>query len=173
MRRAARRPGIGGWTCRNRIAPTTYTGVSYAGPSNGRRSLKQLLRACLALAMGAASVCNPAAADSLVVITNPAIRLDADDVRDVFLGEKQIAGGVKLVPIDNSSAQPAFLAKVIKLDETKYTAAWIKKSFRDGLTPPAVKANDAEVSEFVRRVPGAVGYVSTVRTDGVVVVRLP
>ena len=136
--------------------------------------MKRLLSACIALAMGAACPCVPAtAADGLVVITNPAIRLDADDVRDVFLGEKQIAGGVKLVPVDNSSVQTAFLARVIKLDETKYTAAWIKKSFRDGLTPPAVKSNDAEVSEFVRRVPGAVGYVSTVPADGVVVIRLP
>ena len=136
--------------------------------------MKQPLLACIALAMGAASLCVPAtAADGLVIITNPTIRLNADDVRDVFLGEKQIAGGVKLVPVDNSSVQTAFLARVIKLDEIKYAAAWIKKSFRDGLTPPAVKTNDTEVSEFVRRVPGAVGYVSTVPADGVVVIRLP
>ena len=135
--------------------------------------MKRLLRACLALAMGATCLDGPAAADGVVIITNPAVRLSADDVRDVFLGEKQIAGDVKLVPVDNASAQPTFLARVVKLNETKYTAAWVKKSFRDGLAPPAMKATDAEVSDFVRRVPGGVGYVSGPPGGGVNVVRLP
>jgi len=135
--------------------------------------LRHLLRAGLALAMWMASICAPAAADGIVVITNPSVTLKADDVRDVFLGEKQIAGDIRLVPVDNASAQTAFLAKVIKLDQVKYTAAWIKKSFRDGLTPPAVKGSDAEVSDFVRREPGGVGYVTAVTQSGVKVVRLP
>jgi ABC-type phosphate transport system substrate-binding protein len=49
----------------------------------------------------------------------------------------------------------------MQMDAAKYNNIWTKKSFRDGLTPPAVKSGDAEVTEFVKRTPGAVGYVSS------------
>jgi hypothetical protein len=100
------------------------------------------------------------------------VTLNADEVRDVFLGEKQIAGSVKLVPVDNAAAQPAFLSRIIKLDPAKYAAAWAKKSFRDGLTPPSIKATDAEVVDFVKHVPGAVGYVTSAGADGVNVIKI-
>jgi hypothetical protein len=125
-----------------------------------------------AAAVCLAVICASAAAEGPVVITNPAVTLSGDDVRDVYLGEKQVAGSVRLVPVDNTSAQAAFLAQVIKLDATKYATAWTKKSFRDGLTAPPVKANDAEVIDFVKRTPGGVGYVGSAPAGGVNVVNL-
>lgn len=109
----------------------------------------------------------------VVVITNPSITLTADDLRDVFLGEKLLAGSTKLVPVDNASAQDLFLSKVVKLDAAKYTTAWTKKSFRDGLSPPATKATDAEVIDFVKRTSGAVGYVKSAPPAGVTTIPLP
>ena len=103
----------------------------------------------------------PTLAADLYVITNSALMLSADDVRDVFLGEKQIANGAKLTPMDNASLQPAFLEKVIKTDASKYSTIWTKKGFRDGLNPPTVKSGDAEVIAAVKSTAGAVGYVSS------------
>jgi ABC-type phosphate transport system substrate-binding protein len=93
------------------------------------------------------------------VIANPALDLSAADVRDIFLGEKQLAGSTKLVPVDNGAAQTEFLEKVIQMGASKYTLVWTKKSFREGMTAPAVKGSDAEVISFVKATPGAVGYV--------------
>ena len=104
----------------------------------------------------------PAFAADVYVITNSALSLSADEVREVFLGEKQIANGTKLVPMDNASLQPAFLEKVVKADAAKYGTIWTKKGFRDGLNPPTVKSGDAEVITAVKSTPGAVGYVSSV-----------
>jgi hypothetical protein len=126
---------------------------------------------CLALVFSLGVISASAAADGPVVITHSAVTLSADDVRDVFLGEKQIAGRVKLVPVDNAAAQAAFLVQVMKLDAAKYATTWTKKSFRDGLNPPAVKATDAEVTDFVKRTPGAVGYVSAAPAGGVNIVK--
>jgi hypothetical protein len=98
-------------------------------------------------------------AGEISVISNSGTTVSAGEVKDIFLGEKQFAGSTKLIPIDNASAQDAFLSKFIKMDSTKYNGIWTKKSFRDGLNPPAVKSSDAEVVEFVKRTPGAVGYV--------------
>jgi ABC-type phosphate transport system substrate-binding protein len=99
-------------------------------------------------------------AAGVVVIANPNVSVSADDVRDIFLGEKQFAGDVKLVVIDNAAMQNTFLSQIMQMDANKYNGIWTKKSFRDGLTPPAVKSGDAEVSEFIKRTPGSIGYVS-------------
>jgi ABC-type phosphate transport system substrate-binding protein len=107
-------------------------------------------------------VAQGANAENIVVISNSGTAVSADEIRDIFLGEKQFAGSTKLVVIDNAAIQSGFLSKVMHMDAAKYNGIWTKKSFRDGLNPPAVKSGDAEVIEFVKRTPGAIGYVSTV-----------
>ncbi|MEJ8835648.1 hypothetical protein [Ramlibacter sp. AN1133] len=113
---------------------------------------------CLAAAVLFAA--GPALAQHYV-ITNAATTLSPAEVREAFLGEKQFAGGTKLVPVDSLTGQEEFLAKVLAMDRTKYTAVWTKKAFREGLVQPPQKSGDIEVLEFVRRTPGAVGYVGT------------
>lgn len=100
-------------------------------------------------------------AGDLVVIANSGVSLSASDVRDVFLGEKQFAGSTKLMPVDNAAQQESFLSKLMQMPSAKYTGIWTKKAFRDGLTAPAMKSSDGEVIEYVKRTPGAVGYVGS------------
>lgn len=100
-------------------------------------------------------------AADLYIITNSGITVLPSDVREIFLGEKQFSGSAKLVPVDNAAAQELFLSKVMKMSVTAYNASWTKKSFRDGLSPPPLRSSDAEVIAFVRRTPGAIGYVSS------------
>jgi len=95
------------------------------------------------------------------VIAHPHVSLNADDIRNVYLGEKQLAGSLRLVPVSNSAIQGEFLAKVLQTDEPKFQARWIRKRFREGMTPPQTLGSDAEVLSFVRATPGAVGYVSS------------
>jgi hypothetical protein len=101
----------------------------------------------------------------LVVVAHPSAAIAADDVREIYLGEKQFQGSVKLVPVDNAALREQFLARVMKMDGARYGAVWTKKAFRDGLSAPAVKSGDVEVIEFVRRTPGAVGYVGSPPPD--------
>jgi len=98
------------------------------------------------------------------------VSITAADVRDVFLGDKQFAGTVKLSPVDNAAAQQIFLQTVLKMDAAKYSTAWTKKSFRDGLNPPPTEGSDAEAVAYVKRTPGACSYVSLAATAGVVVI---
>lgn len=119
---------------------------------------RPLLTLALALLLGAVS--RPSAALDLFVIAHPGTRVQAEDLRDVYLGNRQFSGRVKLAPVDNAEIQDAFLARILKLDAARYSNLWIKKNFREGINLPAVKANDGETIEFVRRTPGAVGYVS-------------
>jgi hypothetical protein len=113
----------------------------------------------------------PAYAGDIYVVSRADVKLTASDIREVYLGDKEFDGAVRIVPIDNQSAQIDFAAKVLSMNVDRYNTLWIKKAFRDALNPPAVKATDAEVLEFVKRTHGAVGYVSSPPRDkGVVVV---
>ena len=109
--------------------------------------------------MLALSVSQGANAGDVIVISNPGIIISADEVKDIYLGEKQFAGSTKLAPVDNAAVQSQFLFQFIQMNAANYNGAWNKKTFRDGLTPPPVKSSDAEVIEYVKRTPGAVGYV--------------
>ena len=122
-----------------------------------------------ALALAALWAPKAEAAD-YVVITHPGLTLSADDIKDVYIGQMQMAGSIRLVPVDNGPAQEAFLARVVRMEVGRYNTAWIKKAYRDGVSAPALKAGDAEVLEFVRRTPGAVGYVRVVAAGVNVVV---
>jgi len=112
-------------------------------------------------AAGLVTLASAVRAADLYVIANSGTTVSPSDVREIFLGEKQFAGSVKLVPVDNASAQEQFLAKVMKMAAAKYTSSWTKKSFRDGVSPPAVKGSDADTVEFVKQTAGAVSYVGT------------
>jgi len=107
----------------------------------------------------------------LFVIANPATQITASEIKEIFTGEKQIAGSVKLVPVDNGPVQEAFLDTALRMDAPRYNTIWTKKSFREGIIPPTVKSGDNDVIEFVRRTPGAVGYISSNPPNGVTVVR--
>ena len=125
----------------------------------------------IALLCGLLALAPLARAADLVVIANPGVTIAESDLRDVFLGDKQFAGSVKLVPVDNAAAQDAFLAKVIKMEAAKYASAWTKKSFREGINPPPSKNSDAETIDFVKRTPGAIGYVTSAPAGVTVVVK--
>ncbi len=110
------------------------------------------------------------AGDDVVVISHKGTIILAADVKDIFFGEKQFAGSTKIIVIDNKSVQAKFLKQYLKKSVAKYNNIWTKKSFRDGLNPPASKASDAAVLEYVKKTPGAVSYISG-STPGVNVVK--
>jgi ABC-type phosphate transport system substrate-binding protein len=105
------------------------------------------------------------------IIMNPGMNLTADDIKNIYTGEKELAESTKIKPQDNSAAKEEFLKKVLQLDATKYESMWTKKSFRDGINPPTVRASDAEVIAFVKSTPGAIGYIATVPPSDVTVLK--
>ena len=129
----------------------------------------QRIRSLLVMAL-CTSIWGGVRAADLYVICHSGVALGSADIRDVFLGERQFAGTIKLLPADNGALQSAFLEKALKMDATKYSTLWTKKSFREGLNPPPVKGSDGEALEYVKRTAGACSYVTAQPADGVVVV---
>jgi hypothetical protein len=114
----------------------------------------------LVIVMTASISC--AANADVYVISNPSVDITVADIRGVFIGERLLATGVKLAPVDNAAAQAEFLNKVMLLELSAYNAIWVKKGLNDGLNPPDMKASDAEVILYVRKTPGAIGYVTSI-----------
>jgi len=106
--------------------------------------------------------CAAAYGGEIYVVTRPDVKVSLDDIREIYLGDKEFSGGVRLVPVDNRAAQAEFVAKALSMNVQRYSTLWVKKAFRDALNPPTVRATDSEVLEFVRGTRGAVGYVSSV-----------
>ena len=121
------------------------------------RSLRLLAAAVLLACAG-----ETFAAD-VYVISNGVVAMSADEVKEVFLGETQFFGSLKLQPIDNAGAQADFQARVLKMTGARYSSSWMKKAFRDGLNAPPLKATDVEVLLFVKSTPGAIGYMTSMQ----------
>jgi|SRR5690242_8558141 hypothetical protein len=116
--------------------------------------------------------CASAFGGDIYVISNAEVKVSAEDIREIYLGDKEFSGNVRLLPVDNQAVQDQFVAKALSIDLQRYNTLWVKKGFRDALNPPTVKATDSEVLDFVERTRGAVGYLSFApRDQDVIVVR--
>ena len=129
------------------------------------KTLIKLALLCWSLAGVVVAV--PAVAGDVYVIAHPGVGVGAEELRDIYLGEKQFSGSTKVVPVDNAAAQSDFLAKALTIGASKYAALWVKKGFRGAMAAPLVMSGDAEVINYVKITPGAIGYVNAAGHPGV------
>ena len=80
-------------------------------------------------------------------------------------------GGASAVPIDqgpDSQTRKDFTRRVHRRSVVNIEVHWKRMIFSGRAVPPSEVGDDAAVVEFVRRTPGAVGYVAAgTRLDGV------
>jgi ABC-type phosphate transport system substrate-binding protein len=125
-----------------------------------------------------ASTLSAAAAPSFVVIVNPgnAATLTRDEIANIFM--KRITRwndhAVPILVVDalpDSPVREAFSRAVLHRDVGAMEAYWQQQIFSGRDVPPVIKDTDGEILAFVRRNPGAIGYVSAgAQLDGVRVV---
>ncbi len=95
---------------------------------------------------------------------NPVVSITARDASDYFLKkETKWANGQTVVPVDlspKSSVREDFSTFVHGKSVAAIKSYWQQFVFAGKGTPPIEKNTDAEVVEFVKKNPGAIGYVS-------------
>jgi hypothetical protein len=109
-------------------------------------------------------------AQDLYIIAHPGLTIAADDLKEVYLGDFLFAGATRVVPIHNAAVRTEFTTSVLGMTMSRYDVWWVRKSFRDGINPPTLRASDRETVEFVRKTAGAVGYITTRPPEGVTVI---
>ncbi len=94
----------------------------------------------------------------IVNADNPVGILTPDDVSRLFL--RKTATWYDGQANQHAPARAAFLREIHQKNEQALDAFWRQQVFTGKSVPPLVLGSDAEVIDFVRRNPTAVGYVS-------------
>lgn len=124
---------------------------------------------CILLLIAAVSSPMPLAAeDDFAVIVHPdnaATSIDLMTLSDLFLKKsKAWPDGRAAEPVDQTAEAPVrarFSRRVHGRSQDAVLGYWQRKVFSGRDTPPPALGSDAEIIAFVRRTPGAIGYVST------------
>lgn len=106
---------------------------------------------------------------------NPAATLTRSEVARMFMKKiTEWPDGLEVAPVDQertSATRDAFSREIHQKDADAISAYWQTLVYSGRETPPPVRKSDAEVVEYVRGNPGAIGYVSgSTAVEGVKVV---
>jgi ABC-type phosphate transport system substrate-binding protein len=116
-------------------------------------------------------------AADMKVIANPSVSaaaVSADDLKDVFLENKDSLGGSHVDPVleKGRPAHEAFL-KVLGKSDSALQAYYRSLVFSGKGSMPKALGSDAEVAAYVAKTKGAIGYVSAgASTEGVKVLEV-
>jgi ABC-type phosphate transport system substrate-binding protein len=103
------------------------------------------------------------AAAGVVVIGHPSLtRLDTSTVQKVFTGKIIEVSGIAVTAVNANVGSPVrnkFLQGILNQDEEKYTAYWTVRRYIGKGAPPRELPSSADVINFVRSTPGAIGYI--------------
>lgn len=135
-----------------------------------RLRLPLLVAALLLVASGARPPAERAEFRVVAHGGSPVHEMRRRDVSGLFL--KQATSwpdGESVMPVDQPERSPvraAFTHAVHRRTLAAVRAYWQQQVFTGSRTPPPTRATDAEVLEWVRKTPGAVGYVSSAAAPG-------
>jgi ABC-type phosphate transport system substrate-binding protein len=107
------------------------------------------------------------------VIANPSVAassVSADDLKDIFLENKDSLNGSSVVPVleKGGPAHEAFLREYLGKSDSLLQTYYRSLVFTGKGEMPKVLASDAEVVAYVAKTKGAIGYVSSgANTEGV------
>lgn len=119
-----------------------------------------------------------AATEFRVVVNreNPVSAVTRDELSDLFLKKvTSWSSGTHALPVDQAegAVRWAFARDIHHRSAAAIRAYWQQRIFSGRDVPPPERENDEDVLAFVRRNPGAVGYVSAAAaTDGVKVLEV-
>ena len=116
-----------------------------------------------------------ASAEDLLIIANPSVAvvlpLTLREIEAIYLLRITAwPDGSHIVPVNRealSEIRTIFTAEALKQDNASLAAYWNEMHFQ-GKLPPVVQESEPAMLAFVRRVPGAIGYISaSTPADGV------
>ena len=108
--------------------------------------------------------------EEIVFIVNKSLNIDKADkdfLVKIFLREVDFIDGYEVVPVNlppNNPLRKIVERKLLKMTREELSIYWNKK-YLDGIEPPLVLESEEAVKEFVKKVKGAVGYISSKKLD--------
>ena len=123
------------------------------------------MKKILTVVLCAVALAGPARASGLQVIANPGIpvaALNADEIKDIFLGAKTSIGSASVEPVlgQASETHELFLKTYVGKSDQALRNHFKTLVFTGKGAQPKAFANDADVVKYVAATKGAIGYVS-------------
>jgi len=117
----------------------------------------------LMIGLGLCAVAPATAAQGLVVVAHPDTpALNEDTLQKIYLGKVVEVDGHPIIPVNLNKGNVlriAFMQQVLAQDDDKFTAYWTVRRYIGKGSPPREFATIEEQLEFLRKTPGAVGYL--------------
>ncbi len=106
-------------------------------------------------------------AASLLIVASPLVpenRITIKELADIYIMKKEDwSNGIRIVPVNREVTSPErekFSKEVFNLSPEQM-ADYLNRLRFQGKLPPSVQTSDQAVLNFVRSIPGAIGYVSS------------
>jgi ABC-type phosphate transport system substrate-binding protein len=129
--------------------------------------MRSLMIAAFALAVHVLGARDARAQSAFVVIVNPASTVTAlsrTDVSKLFMRKiTKWPNGHEVLPIDQVPSAPArraFSNEIHRMDVPRVKSYWQALVFSGRGDPPPERPSDADIIQYVRSNPDAIGYVS-------------
>lgn len=104
-------------------------------------------------------------AQKLLIVASPLVSestVSVKELSDIYIMKKQNwSNGIRVVPVNRevtSAEREKFSKDVFNLSPQQMADYWNRLRFQ-GKLPPSVQTSDQAVLNFVRSIPGAIGYV--------------
>ena len=125
--------------------------------------MQALLRILVAAWLCAVGAAHAAGEGGFAVVAHAGIaRVDAPTLQPLYTGRAIEVAGTPVTVVNLAGGDPLrerFLQQVLGLDDDRYVAYWTVRRHVGKGVPPRELKNAAEVIEFVKATPGALGYV--------------
>ncbi len=126
--------------------------------------LDPILRRALLLVLGMTWALS-ARAEKLLIIASalvPENTVSVKELADIYIMKKQNwSNGIKVIPVNRevaSTEREEFSKEIFNLSPQQLSDYWNRLRFQ-GKLPPSVQTSDQAVLNFVRSIPGAIGYI--------------
>ncbi len=119
-----------------------------------------LIALCMSTAMGG----------EIVFVINKDVQVDKlpkKEIRKILLKKRKFLKGLKLIPLNlppENGLRKLVEKKVLGMDREEVELYW-NKSYLHGVEPPLVLNSEEAVKEFVKKVKGSIGYISSEKLD--------
>ncbi|SDS64299.1 hypothetical protein SAMN05216421_1900 [Halopseudomonas xinjiangensis] len=134
----------------------------------------------LLLALLILSLSTPASLRAeLVAVAHPSAKitqLSRSDLINIFMGRyRKLPSGVAALPVDLGPLRERFYRQLVNKDLAEINSYWARLVFSGQASPPLQIAEEAEMLAYLRRNPGAIGFIdrANVPEDMVVVLAFP
>jgi len=120
-------------------------------------------------------------AEGMLIIVNPSVEAAALSPREIsaiyLLKTMAWADGSRIIPVNREATSPLreeFNGAILHQTNEALAAYWNEMHFK-GRLPPVIQESDRAMLAFIRKVPGAIGYISesTEPMDVKIVGRVP